>query len=379
MPWRSCSASCSVAWSADAIGSELSAVLERATVAHPGRAPGDGGRARRRRDACRPGTVGGRPRRRRSMGGPARNPYKGLRAFEEADAADFVGREGLVSQLVARMADQEPTSRMLAVVGPSGSGKSSVVSAGLVPALRTGRGPGLRPMVRGPHDARPPALRAARAGAARAWPSTCPRRSPSCCTTMPAFGRRWTACCPMAASWCSCIDQFEELFTLSTRRTAAACWTSWPRTLDDPASRVHVVITLRADFYDRPLRHERFGAHLAASTIAVPPMTPGRAGTVGNGARGASRLRLEPGLVARIVAEMSEQPGSLPLLQYALSELWERRDGARLSLSRLRRQRRDRRRRQPAGRAPRHATRRRRAGARPTDLPAPGRAGRGDA
>ena len=72
------------------------------------------------------------------MGGPPRNPYKGLRAFEEADAADFVGRESLVGQLVERMADPEPHSRMLAVVGPSGSGKSSVVSAGLVPALRTG-------------------------------------------------------------------------------------------------------------------------------------------------------------------------------------------------------------------------------------------------
>ena len=74
--------------------------------------------------------------------GPARNPYKGLRPFEEADAADFVGREGLIDELVGRLAEPGEAARLLAVVGPSGSGKSSVVSAGLVPALRGGAIPG---------------------------------------------------------------------------------------------------------------------------------------------------------------------------------------------------------------------------------------------
>ncbi len=68
----------------------------------------------------------------------ATNPYKGLRSFDEADAADFFGRTRLVDQLVAEMRD----SRFLAVVGPSGSGKSSVVRAGLLPALHDGALPG---------------------------------------------------------------------------------------------------------------------------------------------------------------------------------------------------------------------------------------------
>jgi class 3 adenylate cyclase len=68
----------------------------------------------------------------------AANPYKGLRAFEEGDAPDFFGREDLVEQLVDRLAE----TRFLAVVGPSGSGKSSVVRAGLIPALRRGAIPG---------------------------------------------------------------------------------------------------------------------------------------------------------------------------------------------------------------------------------------------
>ncbi|MCZ7627460.1 MAG: protein kinase [Candidatus Methylomirabilis sp.] len=70
------------------------------------------------------------------------NPYKGLRAFDEADAGDFFGREALVDRLVQRMAESGPMVRFLAVVGPSGSGKSSVVKAGLVPALRRGDLPG---------------------------------------------------------------------------------------------------------------------------------------------------------------------------------------------------------------------------------------------
>jgi class 3 adenylate cyclase len=68
----------------------------------------------------------------------ARNPYKGLRAFEEADAGDFFGREALIAHLIGRLVE----TRFLAVVGPSGSGKSSVVRAGLVPALRRGALPG---------------------------------------------------------------------------------------------------------------------------------------------------------------------------------------------------------------------------------------------
>jgi serine/threonine protein kinase len=63
------------------------------------------------------------------------NPYKGLRAFDEADALDFFGREALVERLLNHM----KKARFLAVVGPSGSGKSSVVKAGVIPMLRKGR------------------------------------------------------------------------------------------------------------------------------------------------------------------------------------------------------------------------------------------------
>src|SRR5258707_1109107 len=69
---------------------------------------------------------------------PPINPYKGLHAFQEADAADFYGRDALIERLLERLSESGEDKRFLTVVGPSGSGKSSVVKAGLLPRLRQG-------------------------------------------------------------------------------------------------------------------------------------------------------------------------------------------------------------------------------------------------
>ena len=69
------------------------------------------------------------------------NPYKGLRAFDATDAVDFHGRERLVERLITRLGQPGARGRFIAVVGPSGSGKSSVVKAGLLPAIRRGAVP----------------------------------------------------------------------------------------------------------------------------------------------------------------------------------------------------------------------------------------------
>lgn len=70
------------------------------------------------------------------------NPYKGLRAFQEANSGDFFGRTDLVEHLIARLLEPVAQNRFLALVGPSGSGKSSVVQAGTIPTLRRGAMPG---------------------------------------------------------------------------------------------------------------------------------------------------------------------------------------------------------------------------------------------
>ena len=271
------------------------------------------------------GSVGDR------IGGPPRNPYKGLRAFEEADAGDFVGREALVSELVARMSEAGG-SRLLAVVGASGSGKSSVVEAGLLPSLRLGGVPGsdrwfVASMTPGhrPFEQLERALLGVAVDAPASLAELVQDES--------GLGSALERVLPERSELLLVIDQFEELFTLSEANERRRFLDLLGAMLDDPSSRVRLVITLRADFYDRPLRHDRFGRHLAAGTHAVAAMTPEELGRAVAEPAERAGLRLEQGLVTRIVAETSEQPGALPLLQYALSELWERRDGSRLSLA----------------------------------------------
>ena len=129
------------------------------------------------------------------------------------------------------------------------------------------------------------------------------------------------------------IDQFEELFTLVTDEALRAHFLALLQTaVTDPASRVRVVITLRADFYDRPLLYEDFGALMQARTQVVLPLTTGELERAIVAPAQRIGVQIEPNLVAAMIADVHEEPGALPLLQYALTEVFERREGRRLRL-----------------------------------------------
>ena len=262
-----------------------------------------------------------------------RNPYKGLRPFTEADARDFFGRGELTQRLVASLHEVAPVSRFLAVVGPSGSGKSSVVRAGLVPAIRHGAlgdpealfvaemCPGAHPI----DELEAALLRIAVRPAARLH------------DTLDAGSRGLLQAVdllvPDEAEVVLVVDQFEEVFTLCADERGREQFLESLRVATvDPDSRLRVVVTLRADFYDRPLTYPRFGELLAATTEAVPPLTADELEQAIR--RPAERVGVapEPGLVAEMIAEVAHQPGALPLLQYSLTELFERRDDDRLTL-----------------------------------------------
>ena len=263
----------------------------------------------------------------------APNPFKGLRAFSEADAADFFGREALVERLVARLAEPGDRARFLGVVGPSGSGKSSAVRAGLIPALRRGALPSsgawfVVEMAPGEHPL--DELEAALRRVAVAEPDDLPERlrdedrglSAALEAMLPADGSRLVLV----------VDQLEETFTLvrdeAERRRFLALLAS---AVEDP--RAIVVATLRADLYDRPLSYPGFGELLAGRTEAVPALTPDELEQAIRGPAEQVGVRPEPGLVAEIVADVAYQPGALPLVQYALTELFERRANGRLTSS----------------------------------------------
>src|SRR5262249_45834033 len=125
------------------------------------------------------------------------------------------------------------------------------------------------------------------------------------------------------------VDQLEELFThVDDERTRAALLTCLATAAEDPASRVRVVVTLRADFYDRPLAHGMFGPLLAAQSETITPLSAAELGSAISGPTHRARGTLEPALMSELVADATDRPGSLPLLQYALTELFDRGHGA---------------------------------------------------
>jgi WD40 repeat protein/DNA-binding SARP family transcriptional activator/tRNA A-37 threonylcarbamoyl transferase component Bud32 len=263
-----------------------------------------------------------------------RNPYKGLRPFQEADAADFSGRTRATQQLLARMADDGQQARLLAVVGPSGSGKSSLVRAGLLPALRDGGLPGsagwfVVELLPGAHPFEE--LEAALLRIAVNPPSSLLAQ-----LERDEHGLRWAAERVLPAGDAELlvvVDQFEELFTLvedeaQRARFLAALYA----VATDPGSRVRVVLTLRADFYDRPLAYPGFGELLGARTQALTPLSALELEQAVRDPAERVGVALEPGLAAELVADVQDQPGTLPLLQYALTELFEHRQRTTLTL-----------------------------------------------
>ena len=264
------------------------------------------------------------------------NPYKGLRAFSEADAEDFFGRETLVQQLLARLSEGGDLFRFLAVIGPSGSGKSSVVKAGLLPSLRRGGlvgsenwfyvdfVPGKNPFEEleaallrvavNPPSSLLSQLKEGNRGLIRAVNRILPK-DPSVELVM-------------------VIDQFEELFTLVESEEERALFLEiLVAAILDEQSRVRVVVTLRADFIDRPLRYMDFGELVQHRNEFVLPLTPDELErAILNPAKRVG-LKYEPGLVSTILGDLGDQPGNLPLLQYALTELYEKRNGRLLGKS----------------------------------------------
>jgi hypothetical protein len=128
------------------------------------------------------------------------------------------------------------------------------------------------------------------------------------------------------------IDQFEELFNLADEDEAARFLTALTDTLREDAGRVRVVVTLRGDFYDRPLLHPAFAEVFTSSIVNVLPLDlPALEAAVTEPARQVG-VEVEPALLAELLTDTVGQPGALPLFQYALTELFDHRDGGAITL-----------------------------------------------
>jgi hypothetical protein len=258
---------------------------------------------------------------------PVRNPYKGLRPFVEADAGVFFGRDRLVGELVDRLARPGTDGRFVGLVGPSGSGKSSVARAGLVPALRAGAAPGSdRWFVVTMLPGRDPfgELEAALLRNAVNPPAS---QGDQLTSSTEGLGRTIKRILPNdETELLLVIDQFEELFTLvEDEDTRIRFLDGLVAAVTDPRARLRVVATLRGDFYDRPLRYPGIAELFPAHHVAVMPLSGHEIDQAVSGPARRVDVALEPGLVSTIVADVAEHPTALPLMQYALAELFDHR------------------------------------------------------
>ncbi|MDQ1533008.1 MAG: hypothetical protein QOF28_769, partial [Actinomycetota bacterium] len=236
------------------------------------------------------------------------NPYIGLRSFGEADARHFHGRAALTARLVTTVLDH----RFVTVVGASGSGKSSLLFAGLVPRLREA---GVRVCSMVPGDDPLAHLELAlRAVAVEEFDSG------GVAEMVGAVAAQQRSRLVVV------IDQLEELWTLTdatTREQLLEGVAAIAAGADD--TDIGIVVTIRADFFDRPLGHLTLGPIVGSNTWAVTPMSTAELHEAVIAPAAALGIGFEPGLDQAIIADVAGQPASLPLLQFTLADLFERR------------------------------------------------------
>ena len=222
-------------------------------------------------------------------------PFKGLAPFEAADAEFFFGRERLIEELVARLAG----APLLAIIGPSGSGKSSLMRAGLLPALDRWQQLLLRPGERSPGELAHIVERVAQ-----------------------------------SERLVVAVDQFEELFAPSVAEAERRAFidvlveAAW-----DPDRRAVILLALRADFFGRLAPYVELADLLGTNQVLLGPMTAGELRRAIEGPAERAGLAVEPALVDALVDDTAGEPGGLPLLSTALLDLWHDRQGRSLTLA----------------------------------------------
>jgi WD40 repeat protein/serine/threonine protein kinase len=264
-------------------------------------------------------------------------PYKGLAAFESEDAECFFGREALVGDLVERL----HLHRVLVIAGPSGSGKSSLLRAGLIPALRSGALPGsdawnIDLMTPGWQPFRELHYRLSRWAGDDVGPE---RVSAVDLRNDPSLARRLMDDARSTGRdgdqvRVLCVDQFEEVFTQAEAHDdgAAHAFVDALAAMADPVdSNLRVVLAVRADFYALCAQVGWLAERITTNQVLVGPMArEDMRRAVEEPARRAG-LRLGQGLIDAVLDEGGQSAGSLPLISHALMETWKRRSGNTLN------------------------------------------------
>jgi WD40 repeat protein/DNA-binding SARP family transcriptional activator len=263
---------------------------------------------------------------------PGEPPYRGLEYFDVQDSVWFFGRERLTARLVERIRG----ARLLTVVGASGSGKSSLVRAGLVAATSRDGAAGTRAYVVTPTTHPLEALALGLSAADSSLRSTAdliddfadePRTLHLVAHRLAGAGRRHEGDGILLV-----VDQFEELFSLcrdERERSAFVANLMTAVAMDGP---ITIVITLRADFYAHLAAYADLRSAVAREQEYIGPMTADELRRTITGPAEHGGWQLDAGLVDLIVHDLEDAPGALPLLSHALLETWHRRRGRTLTV-----------------------------------------------
>jgi cellulose biosynthesis protein BcsQ len=249
----------------------------------------------------------------------ARIPYVGLVPFSERDSSIFFGRDSAAADMLSQLA-----SHSICLVGAAGIGKTSLVQAGLIPALRSGALPESEhwsiALLRPGRDPMPALARQI-------------TRLTGHPPVDPAAIRTWLR--ERDGRMLLVVDQMEELFTAAAAPDRYQFIRYLRQLIGEeagPDSRIRLVLVLRADFVSSALQYE-FLTDRHLSFVTLGPIGADKLRDAIEGPAAASGLALEPGLAERLIADTADAPGALPLLQFALRALWERRQGGYLTHS----------------------------------------------
>ena len=266
-------------------------------------------------------------------------PFKGLQYFEEVDSDLFFGRELLTAKLVNRLSSSQFLS---VIIGASGSGKSSLVRAGLIPSLKKGKGlmDGTK-LPEGSTEWRVHVITPT-AHPLEALAIELTRDSESVTATSTLMDDLMQDPRSMALFLVRkypkqhtllVLDQFEEMFTLCRDEFEREAFIdNLLTTLNQGEGHVTLVLTLRADFYAHLAQYPELREAVAQQQEYIGPMTTDELRRAIEEPARRGHWVFEPGLVDLILRDVGDEPGALPLLSHALLETWKRRAGHTLTL-----------------------------------------------
>lgn len=265
------------------------------------------------------------------------SPYKGLHAFGIVDAADYFGREAVIDHL-RQILLVKPA---VVIVGPSGGGKSSLLRAGLLPNLPAPFPPARHESVQS-QPGTPWTVIECRLGSdpflalAQAMAGSTHARASAAAlaTQLRGEGANITdyISIPAGTRAILCIDPLEELFTLCQAASVRRAFLDLlSNTIQANASPISIIGALRADFVSQALTYRPLTELLQHGSLILGPMDRNELRRAIQEPARNRGVAFEAGLIERLLDDVSDEPGNLPLLQFALSELWLRRNGNKLT------------------------------------------------